>query len=186
MIGEFGKERGPPFLGCRELGSELFQLAVDPLQLGPRLLFPEVSLTMPGADQILDLTAEQPQPRVPVHRAGPVLELARADRLDEAWAAAMANPGQVPESQWFQLIEVREKNHPADVIRPYQDLIEIGLERASDKYRYPKAVKTIRRLQGSYQRAGDEAGFTAYLADLRQRHRRKTSFIAKLDKALAR
>jgi hypothetical protein len=34
--------------------------------------------------------------------------------------------------------------------------------------------------------AGDEAGFTAYLADLRQRHRRKTSFIAKPDRALAR
>jgi len=106
--------------------------------------------------------------------------------LDEAWAAAMANPDQVPESQWFQLIEVREKNHPADVIRPYQDLIEIGLERASDEYRYPKAVKAIRRLKDSYQRAGDEAGFTVYLADLRQRHRRKTSFIAKLDKALVR
>ena len=112
--------------------------------------------------------------------------LVREDLLDEAWAAAMANPGQVPESQWFQLIEVREKDHPADVIRPYQDLIEIGLERASDKYRYPKAVKTIRRLRDSYQRAGDEAGFSAYLADLRQRHRRKTSFLTKLDKALVR
>lgn len=94
-------------------------------------------------------------------------------------------PVRSPESQWFQLIEVREKNHPADVIRPYQDLIEIGLERASDKYRYPKAVKIIRRLRDSYHRADDEAGFTAYLADLRQRHRRKTSFITKLDKALA-
>ncbi len=106
--------------------------------------------------------------------------------LDEAWAAAMANPGQVPESQWFQLIEMREKNHPADVIRPYQDLIEIGLEKASDKYRYPKAIKTISRLRDSHQRAGDEAGFAVYLADLRQRHRRKTSFISKLDKALVR
>jgi hypothetical protein len=83
--------------------------------------------------------------------------LVSEDLLDAAWAAAMANPGQVPESQWFQLIEVREKNHPADVIRPYQDLIEIGLERASDKYRSPKAVKTIRRLRDSYQRAGDES-----------------------------
>jgi hypothetical protein len=106
--------------------------------------------------------------------------------LDEAWAAAMADPGQVPESQWFQLIEVREQDHPADVIRPYQDLIEITLERASDKYRYPKAIKTIRRLRDSYHRAGDAAGFTAYVADLRQRHHRKTSFIAKLDKALVR
>jgi len=112
--------------------------------------------------------------------------LVSEDLLDEAWAAAMANPGQVPESQWFQLIEVREKDHPADVIRPYQDLIEIGLDRASDKYRYPKAIKTIRRLRDSCHRAGDEAGFTAYLADLRQRHRRKTSFITKLDKTLVR
>jgi tetratricopeptide (TPR) repeat protein len=77
--------------------------------------------------------------------------------LDEA----MANPGQVPESLWFQLIEVREMTHQADVIRPYRDLIEIGLERASDKYRYPKAIKTIRRLRDSYHRAGDEPGFTA-------------------------
>jgi hypothetical protein len=112
--------------------------------------------------------------------------LVREDLLDEAWATAMANPGQVPESQWFQLIEVREKDHPADVIRPYQDLIEIGLEKASDKYRYPKAIKTIRRLRDSYHRAGDEAGFSAYLADLRQRHRRKTSFLTKLDKSLVR
>jgi hypothetical protein len=112
--------------------------------------------------------------------------LVREDLLDEAWAAAMANPGQVPESQWCQLIEVREQDHPADVIRPYRDLIEIGLDRVSDKYRYPKAIKTIRRLRDSYHRAGDEAGFSAYLADLRQRHRRKTSFITELDKALVR
>jgi hypothetical protein len=83
LLGEFGKERGPPFLKRRELGPELFQLAVDPLQLGPRLLFAEVSLTTPGADQILDLAAQQPQPRVPVHRSLAVLQLARADRRDD-------------------------------------------------------------------------------------------------------
>ncbi|MGH3194269.1 MAG: hypothetical protein ACRDOL_44810 [Streptosporangiaceae bacterium] len=71
------------------------------------------------------------------------------------------------------------------MIRPYQDLIELRLERADDKYRYPKAIKTIRRLQDAYRRAGDDAGFAAYLAGLRQRHHRKTSFIAKLDNALA-
>jgi hypothetical protein len=32
-------------------------------------------------------------------------------------------------------------------------------------------------------RSGHEAGFAAYLDDLRQRQRRKTSFIAKLDAA---
>ena len=48
LLGEFGKEHGPPFLKRRELGPELLQLAVDPLQLGPRLLFPEVSLHHAG------------------------------------------------------------------------------------------------------------------------------------------
>jgi hypothetical protein len=110
--------------------------------------------------------------------------LLRENLLDEAWATAMANPNQVPESQWFELIDLREKGHPADVIRPYGDLIEIGLERANDKYRYPKAIKAIKRLQDIYCRAEDEPGFAVYLVDLRQRHRRKTSFIAKLDKAL--
>jgi hypothetical protein len=38
---------------------------------------------MPGADERLDLAAEQPQPRVPVHRGLPVLELARPDRRDD-------------------------------------------------------------------------------------------------------
>jgi hypothetical protein len=76
LLGEFGKERGSPFLERCDLSPEL-------LQLGPRLLFPEVLLTMPGTDQILDLAAEKSQSRVPLRRGGPVLELARADRRDD-------------------------------------------------------------------------------------------------------
>jgi hypothetical protein len=45
----------------------LLKLPVDLLQLSPRLPFLQVPLTVPGADEFLDLTAEQPQPRVPVH-----------------------------------------------------------------------------------------------------------------------
>jgi hypothetical protein len=45
---------------------------------------------------------------------------------------------------------------------------------------YPKAVK---RLRDDYERAGDAAGFGAYLDGLRERQRRKYSFIAKLDAA---
>jgi uncharacterized membrane protein YccC len=97
----------------------------------------------------------------------------------------IADPAQIPESQWFELISLWEEAHPADVIKPYQDLIETGLERASDKHRYSTAIKTIRRLREACHRAGVEASFAAYLDDLRQRHRRKTSFITKLNKALA-
>jgi uncharacterized Zn finger protein len=109
--------------------------------------------------------------------------LVHEDLLDEAWATAVASPGQVPEAQWHELIGLREKDHPVDVIRPFQDLIELGLERTSDKYRYPRAIKALKRLREDYARAGDLAGFAAYLDNLRQRQRRKTSFIAKLDAA---
>ena len=74
LPGECGKKRRPPSLEGGELSPELFQLAVDLCQFGPRLPFPQVSLTMPGPDQVLDLAPEQSQPRVPVHRGGPVLE----------------------------------------------------------------------------------------------------------------
>jgi hypothetical protein len=37
----------------------------------------QVSLTVPGPDQVLDLAAEQPQPRVPVHRGVSIEEIAR-------------------------------------------------------------------------------------------------------------
>jgi hypothetical protein len=61
----------------------LSQLAVDALQLGLCLLFLQVSLTMPGADQLLDLAAEQPQPRIPLDLGAPVVKFARADRRDD-------------------------------------------------------------------------------------------------------
>jgi uncharacterized Zn finger protein len=105
------------------------------------------------------------------------------DLPGEAWAAAMASGGVLHESQWLQLIELRETGHPADVIAPYQDLIERKLSDAGDKYRYPRAVKLIKRLQDACHRAGDPAGFAVYMDDLRVRHKRKTAFIAALDKA---
>ena len=91
----------------------------------------------------------------------------------------------MPDEQWLELIALREPDHPADVIGPLRDLIEAGIERSSDKYRYPKAIKALSRLRDACQRAGDEAGFTAYLGELRQRQHRKTSFVGKLDAAFA-
>jgi hypothetical protein len=61
----------------------LFQLAVDPCQFGPRLLFSQVTLTVQGPGEIFDLAAEQPQPRVPMHCGGPALQLARVDRRED-------------------------------------------------------------------------------------------------------
>jgi hypothetical protein len=107
--------------------------------------------------------------------------LLREDLADEAWAAAAGEPGQVSESQWLQLISLWESEHPADVLRPLSRLIELGVEQAGDKYRYPKAVRALRRLREDYARAGDAAGFGMFLAGPRERQQRKYSFVAKLD-----
>lgn len=102
---------------------------------------------------------------------------------DEAWATATSEPRQVSEFRWGQLIDLREEEHPADVLGPLARLIELRVEQTSDKYRYPKAIKALKRLREDYERAGDSAGFGVYLAGLRERQRRKYSFIAKLDAA---
>jgi hypothetical protein len=107
--------------------------------------------------------------------------LLREDLADEAWSTAAGEPEQVSESQWLQLISLRESEHPADVLGPLSRLIELGIDQAGDKYRYPKAIKALRRLREGYELAGDAAGFGVYLDGLRERQRRKYSFIAKLD-----
>jgi uncharacterized Zn finger protein len=99
---------------------------------------------------------------------------------DEAWAG---EPGQVSDSQWAQLIGLREKEHAADVLGPLARLLELGIEQTSEKYRYQKAIKALKRLRDDYERAGDAAEFGAYLDGLRERQRRKYSFTAKLDAA---
>jgi uncharacterized Zn finger protein len=109
--------------------------------------------------------------------------LLHEDLADEAWSTAADHADQVSESQWLQLISLRESGHPADVLGPLERLIELGVEQIGDRYRYPKAVKALKRLRDDYERAGDAVGFSVYLDGLRERQRRKYSFIAKLDAA---
>jgi tetratricopeptide (TPR) repeat protein len=116
-----------------------------------------------------------------VHLGQLISVLLHEDLAEEAWSTAAADPEQVSESQWLQLISLRESVHPADVLGPLARLIELGVEEASDKYRYPKAIKALRRLREDYVKTGDTAGFATYLAGLRERQRRKYSFTAKLD-----
>ncbi len=103
------------------------------------------------------------------------------DEQQEAWQVAVAHDDAVSESRWKQLIELRQPMHPADVIEPWKRLIEQRLAMAGDKYRYRRAVTMIRRLYDAYRASGNDTGFQLYLADLRHRHQRKTSLLAKLD-----
>ncbi|MPY97973.1 MAG: hypothetical protein GEU97_08225 [Actinophytocola sp.] len=105
------------------------------------------------------------------------------DEHDAAWRTAVEHADVIGEHRWHELIDLRQPTHPADVIEPWQTLIEQRLGATGDKYRYVRAVKMLRRLRDAYRAAGNPDGFPTYLGELRDRHRRKTSFIAKLDRA---
>ncbi|MEU6974047.1 DUF6880 family protein [Kitasatospora aureofaciens] len=101
---------------------------------------------------------------------------------EEAWSTAAAHPGDVGAHLLHSLVERREAAHPADVLGPYRFLVHAQLA-DTGQYRYDRAVRLLRRLRAAHTAAGDPEGFTRYLAELRTEHKRKTSFIAKLDKA---
>ncbi|HEX5347805.1 MAG TPA: hypothetical protein VFW64_12025 [Pseudonocardiaceae bacterium] len=120
------------------------------------------------------------QPAFADHLIGVLLD---EGELDEAWQTAVDHADGLPESRWNQLIDLRQPTHPGDVIKPWQQLIQRRLDASTDKYRYSKAITMLRQLRDAYRTTGDEPGFGTYLNHLRDHHQRKTSFIAKLDRA---
>ena len=120
------------------------------------------------------------QPAFAAHLIGVLLN---EGELDDAWQTALDHADGLPESRWNQLIDLRQPTHPRDVIEPWQQLIQRRLDASTDTYRYSKAITMLRQLRDAYQATGDEPGFEIYLDRLRDRHKRKTSFIAKLDRA---
>src|SRR5260370_14557756 len=81
LLYEIGAELGSPLLEFGQLGPQPPDLAVDARQLGPGLLFADVTVAVPGPGEGLDLAAEQSEPRVPVHVRLAVLQRARVDRV---------------------------------------------------------------------------------------------------------
>jgi uncharacterized Zn finger protein len=120
------------------------------------------------------------QPAFADHLIGVLLD---EGELDDAWQTAVDHADGLPESRWNQLIDLRQPTHPGDVIEPWQQLIQRRLDASTDKYRYSKAIKMLRQLRDAYRATGETPGFGTYLDRLRDHHKRKTSFIAKLDRA---
>lgn len=109
--------------------------------------------------------------------------LVLASRDDEAWHTGLARLGELPARQRVELLELRRRTHPADVREPYQALIDAQLLDSSDKRRYDKAITLLRSLREAYTATGDTARFSVYLHELRAEHRRRPTFVAKLDAA---
>ncbi|MFN7149296.1 MAG: hypothetical protein ACK4V6_07425 [Microthrixaceae bacterium] len=101
---------------------------------------------------------------------------------DEAWDVATAGDGEVSSAQWLQLADAREPTAPADAMAVYLRLADDGLERA-DKRAYRDAVRHLKAARRAASAADRADEFTERLRDLRERNRRRPSFMAMLDTA---
>ncbi|WP_425874574.1 DUF6880 family protein [Micromonospora sp. DT62] len=106
-----------------------------------------------------------------------------AGRDNEAWHTGLARWDEVPARQRVELVELRRRTHPAEVREPYQALIDAQLLDSYDKRRYDKAITLLRNLRMAYVATGEVIRFEAYLEALRAEHRRRPTFLAKLDAA---
>jgi hypothetical protein len=109
--------------------------------------------------------------------------LLAAGQDNEAWLAGQRHREWIGERQWLALLDRRGSVHPADVIEPYQDLVERYVLDSADKRRYRRAVALLPALRAVYRAVGEPEAFSAYLADLRVRHKRRPTFLKTLDAA---
>lgn len=115
----------------------------------------------PGAGRgpvVAELERARAQPCVDV-----VSGLLGAGEDDEAWKAAAAHP-------------------PAELIPVYRQHIEQVIEQRNPLL-YARAADRLRRLRLLHTRAGTRTEFGTYLAELVERHRRKTRLLAEIRRA---
>jgi hypothetical protein len=119
----------------------------------------------------------------PAYAAELVAILLALGHDEQAWLAGQEHRQWVGERQWLSLLERRGVSHPADVIGPYQDMVERYIRDSTDKRRYRRAVALLPALRAAYTATGDPAAFPAYVTDLRLRHKRRPTFLKTLDAA---
>jgi hypothetical protein len=119
----------------------------------------------------------------PVYATELIAILLAIDHDEQAWLAGLEHRQWIDERQWLSLLERRGDSHPADVIGPYQDMVERYIRDSTDKRRYRRAVALLPALRAAYTATGDPAAFPAYMADLRLRHKRRPTFLKTLDAA---
>ncbi|MFY1702980.1 tetratricopeptide repeat protein [Micromonospora sp. WMMA1923] len=102
---------------------------------------------------------------------------------DEAWHTGLPHLQDLSARQRTELLQSRQRTHPADVQAPYREAIDTQLLDSYDKRRYDRAITLLGNLRDAHIATGDTAPFTAYLDQLRVEHRRRPTFLAKLDTA---
>lgn len=118
------------------------------------------------------------------HNPAGLVDALLDDGEDElAWQATLV-PADVElgERTWLRVAESRQKTHPAQALPVYWRLVDSALETA-DRRAYAAAVRLLKRARDAAVAGGEVDTFEARLAALRERHRRRPSLIAMLDKA---
>lgn len=113
--------------------------------------------------------------------AGLVDALLADGEPEHAWDAASAGDHDLEPSQWLRLAEAREPTAPADALAVYLRLADHVLGQ-SDKRAYETAVRHLKAARRAATAAGRLEEFNSHLADLRERNRRRPSFMTMLDK----
>lgn len=114
--------------------------------------------------------------------AGLVDALLADGDADEAWDVATAGDREIASTQLLRLAEAREPTAPADAMAVYLRLADDVLARA-DKRAYRDAVRHLKAARRAATAADRLDEFTEHLTDLRERNRRRPSFMTMLDKA---
>lgn len=98
---------------------------------------------------------------------------------DEAWSVAQGQ--ELPAHVWRSLADVRQRTHPADAIPIFEEEIRELLQQANRR-NYKAAAARLKFLRTVCDRV-DPQRFESFVADLREEHRRRPTFIKELDRA---
>lgn len=100
----------------------------------------------------------------------------------EAWTVATTGDHGLAASQWLRLAEAREPTVPGDAMVVYLDLADGALV-ATGKRAYRDAVRNLKAARRAATTAERVPEFVEHLAGVRERNRRRPTFMAMLDKA---
>jgi hypothetical protein len=115
---------------------------------------------------------------------GGLVDVLLADGEPEtAWQVAVDNPDWDPgEHRWMRLAEAREASHPANALAVYLRLADLQLE-TTGRAAYMRAAAILKKAARAAIAADRKDDLADHLATLRDRHRRRPTLIAILDKA---
>ena len=108
-----------------------------------------------------------------------LIEVLLEEGLDEeAWAEART--GGCRSGLWLEVAARRERTHPADALKVYQEQLGPIIAR-SDQQAYREAVTLLIRIGSLLDQLGRADDFGTYRAEVRAANRQKRSFLKLLD-----